>query len=174
MARRLAAIRSSGSPAASADGGRGSGVEGLVLPQQAERDLRARVAVRQHERCPPEVVDLDGVEPDLGIGGPPEGPRACLGAGGHRGHEGVVEVEHRRTVGPQRLDELALRHGDLLLGAELPDVGLAHVEDQRDVGRSDRTQLGEVADPTGSHLEQEVAGALCRRAAPSGEGRARC
>ena len=88
-------------------------------------------------------------------------PNVCTCAlvrAGHGGHERVVGVEHGATVRGQGLDELALGHRDLGLGAELADVRLADVEHQRDVGRGDRAQLGEVADPACAHLQDEEAG----------------
>ena len=80
-----------------------------------------------------------------------------LRADRHHRDQRVVGVEHGGTVGRQRLDQLALGQGDLLLGAELPDVGPAHVEHQRDVGWGDRAQLGQVADSTRAHLQDQVA-----------------
>ena len=92
----------------------------------------------------------------------------------HRGDQRVVGVEHRDPVVGQRLDELALGCGDLLLGAELAEVRLADVEHQRDVGRRDRAELGDVPDAAGAHLEDQVAGVGCRPAARSAAARARC
>ena len=53
------------------------------------------------------------------------------GAGRHREHQRVVGVEHRDAVVGQRLDQLALGYGDLLLRPELTEVRAADVEHQR-------------------------------------------
>ena len=71
---------------------------------------------------------------------------------------GVVGVEDREPLRSKGLDQLALGLGDRLPRAELADVGDADVEDDGDVRRRDRREVGEVADPPRPHLGDEEAG----------------
>ncbi len=57
------------------------------------------------------------------------------------------------------VDDLALGLRDGLLRAELPEVRLAHVEDQGDVRWRDRAGGAQVADVAGPHLQDQEVGA---------------
>ena len=124
IARRLEATTSSGSPAAWATAGGRRGVGRLVLAEQPQVDALGLGADREVEARAAEVVRGQLAQAYVGSGCQPEGHHVGAGARRHRQDPRVVGVEHGRPGGRvERVDDLALGERDLLLGAELADVG---------------------------------------------------
>jgi hypothetical protein len=110
--------------------GHGGGVVRMVLAEQGQVHVLGRAVVPEVEAGAAQLVERGLAEPDVGVRAGAERGDARPGAGRHREHQGVVRVEHRDPVVGQRLDQLALGHGDLLLRPELPEVRAADVEHQ--------------------------------------------
>ena len=142
IARRLSAIRSSASPAASAVAAVAAALVAWCSPSSRQRDVLGRPAVGQVEgRARPRSSTCDVRR--AGRRRPPRDrtsrTRACVRSA-IAATSGSSALSTARAVAAQRLDELALGHArSCSWRAELADVGLADVEHQRDVGRRDLT-----------------------------------
>ena len=110
----------------------GGGVGCLVLPDQRNDDVRALGACAQHEHRMAVLVDLQLRTPHVGVRRLAERDDAGRRAIAHAHDARVVGVEHGEAVRRQRLDELPLRDGDVVLASELPEVGDTDVEDEAD------------------------------------------
>ena len=101
---------------------RSRGVPCVVRADQWDVRLDAPSIVRQREARAAVGIDVEPADPY--VPGLAERHDRRLGAGGHRGDEQVIGVEHDDAVTLDRLGELALGLGDDLGRAELTNVGV--------------------------------------------------
>ncbi len=128
----------------------------LVRAGLEQSQLRPGAVVPQLEGRPSELVELEPAPRH--VAGDAEGQHPGRRTACHVGDQRVVGVQHGGAARCEGLDDLALRLGDRLPRAELTEVGGADVEDGRHIGGRDRTEVRDVADPAGAHLEGEEAG----------------
>ncbi len=117
---------------------RGQRVIHLVGAEDAElHTLRGPVRGVHGKRRASDGVELyvGGVIVSFRVAGLGERDHPGCRARRHSGHQIVVGVEDRDAICRQRLDELALRDGNVFPRAELPDVGGANIEHHTDLRR---------------------------------------
>ena len=71
-----------------------------------------------------------------------------------------ARVQNGPTIRWQSLHQLTFGLGDCSLPAELPDMGLADVQNQPDPRRCDVAEIGDVANSPRTHLRHEEPGPL--------------
>lgn len=150
--------------------GGGRRVECLVGAHERQRDTGRGAGGAQREGRPAQAVEDQVLDTHVGVFGAAESQDRPVGQRTHRDDAGVVGVEDGGAAGCEAAHEFALGPCDGRARAELPDVGLADIEHDRDVGCDQAGEVGDVADVAGAHFEGEETGV--RVGAQHGQGHA--
>jgi hypothetical protein len=111
-------------------GSRSYRVRDVVPSGQLQLYVRFRSTVMESERVPPISISYESGCPDTIIKRLVRGPgqHVTPSTPAHRPDKRIINVQNGPTISWQGFHQLAFGLGDCCLSAELPDMGLAHVQ----------------------------------------------
>jgi hypothetical protein len=143
-------------------GSRSYRIRDLVPPGQLKLKVRFGSTVMEGEGVPPICISYKSGCPDTAVKRLHRGPRQHVtpSTPPHRPDKRIFNVQNGPTISWEGFHQLAFGLGDRGLSAELPDMGLAHVQHHTHPGWCDVTEVCDVANPTRTHLRNEELGLL--------------
>src|SRR5215207_922566 len=137
-------------------------VRDLVPSGQPKLNVRFRSTVMEGEGVPPISVSYESGCPDTTVKRLDRRPGQHVTASTppHRPDKRIINVQNGPTISWQGFHQFAFGLGDCGLSAELPDMGLAHVQHHTHPWRCDVTEVSDVASPPRTHLRNEEPGLL--------------
>ncbi len=139
------------------------GIGDVVLTEQIELDMRTAKRAAQGEALAAARITGQIAAMEIGAG-VAQGEAEHLASGGAAlpGEEGlVIQIEHGHAIVRQTFENLALGFDDFLRAAELTDMGIAGIGDDRHLRPGQADGVGDLADMIGAQLDHP--GAMFRR-----------
>ncbi|MCY1420462.1 hypothetical protein D9M71_360830 [compost metagenome] len=140
-------------------GGGGQRIADVVLAQQVELDARLAGQTAQGEADAAARIagNVAGMEVGGGIA-QAEAQHLAAGDAGLPDIEGrIVAIEYRDAIGIQAFEDFALGLDDLVLSAELADMGGSGIGDDRHLRPGQTHGVGDLADARGAELDHRAA-----------------
>jgi hypothetical protein len=123
----------------------------LTVPTVMDGEGISTLSITDGSGCPNTLLERLDRRPGqyLGLGTPP-----------HRPDKRIVNVQNGPPMRWQGLHQLTFGLRDRRLATELPDVGLTDVQHQTDAWWCDLAEVGDMANPSRTHLRHEESGLL--------------